>query len=303
MFKPRIGVLGRDAREWYAAVDLAAGGFDVAYAGPLPVRGVRVPQPPRIFKDGVSVAAGRQVLLGPVRAWQPEAAAALEAAVKALPPQGLVIMGKPEARVRDAAAAGGHTLIDLLERDDFALLNAVPTAEGAICEAIQAANVTLAGSKVIVIGYGRTGQVLAHRLQGLAARVWVAARSPHHRAAARAMGLEAAAMEDLPLQVADASFIFNTVPALVVTREVINACPDDLVIVDIASEPGGVDRAYAERRGLIWCWPLGIPGRVSPRTAGRILHDMVHTLLAETTVTDPGSRPPSLAAAVKEGGG
>lgn len=110
-------------------------------------------------------------------------------------------------------------------------------------------------------------------------------------------------MEDLPLQVADASFIFNTVPALVVTREVINACPDDLVIVDIASEPGGVDRAYAERRGLIWCWPLGIPGRVSPRTAGRILHDMVHTLLAETTVTDPGSRPPSLAAAVKEGGG
>src|SRR5690606_3518740 len=101
LFKPRIGVLGRDAREWYAAVDLAAGGFDVAYAGPLPVRGVRVPQPPRIFKDGVSVAAGRQVLLGPVRAWQPEAAAALEAAVRALPPRGLVIkIGRASSRDR-----------------------------------------------------------------------------------------------------------------------------------------------------------------------------------------------------------
>lgn len=281
MFKPRIGVLGRDAREWYAAVDLAAGGFDVTYAGPLPVRGVRANLPPRVFKDAATVALGRHVLLGPVRAWQPEGEDGLVAAVSALTPGSLVIMGNPGAKVRQAVVEQGHQLVNLLERDDFALRNAVPTAEGALVEAIQAADVSLADSKTLVIGYGRTGQVLAHRLHGLAAQVTVLARCAGQRAAALAAGLKAAPLSQLTDYAPTADFIFNTVPALVITASVLKVCRQSLVIVDIASEPGGVDRDQAERRGIVCRWPLGIPGRVQPRTAGRIVHDVVHTILAE----------------------
>ena len=52
----------------------------------------------------------------------------------------------------------------------------MPTAEGAIQLAMEELPITLHGARVLVIGYGRLGRVLADRLAGLKARVSVAAR-------------------------------------------------------------------------------------------------------------------------------
>ena len=50
----------------------------------------------------------------------------------------------------------------------------MPTAEGAIQLAMEELPITLHGARVLVIGYGRLGRVLADRLAGLKARVSVA---------------------------------------------------------------------------------------------------------------------------------
>ena len=47
----------------------------------------------------------------------------------------------------------------------------MPTAEGAIQLAMEELPITLHGARVLVIGYGRLGRVLADRLAGLKARV------------------------------------------------------------------------------------------------------------------------------------
>ena len=58
----------------------------------------------------------------------------------------------------------GKKCIDYGKNDAYCLLNAVPTAEGAISLAIEKTPFTLWGSRVLVIGCGRVGRILASRL-------------------------------------------------------------------------------------------------------------------------------------------
>lgn len=51
------------------------------------------------------------------------------------------------------------------------IMNAVPTAEGAIQIAMEQTDVTLHGLPVLVIGHGRIGSLLARRLAALGAKV------------------------------------------------------------------------------------------------------------------------------------
>ena len=67
-------------------------------------------------------------------------------------------------------------LYDYLKQEELALLNAIPTAEGAIQIAMEQLPVTIHDLPVLVIGAGRIGSAVAMRLRGLGARVTVSAR-------------------------------------------------------------------------------------------------------------------------------
>ena len=109
----------------------------------------------------------------------------LNCTAAALPLCGLFALLRPEQRLyaggvkaadREAAAEFGLTLTDYLSREELAVRNGVPTAEGAIEAAMDATDVTLCGTPCLVIGFGRIGKLLAHRLRGLGAEVTVSAR-------------------------------------------------------------------------------------------------------------------------------
>ena len=104
----------------------------------------------------------------------------LNCTAAALPLCGLFALLRPEQRLyaggvkaadREAAAEFGLTLTDYLSREELAVRNGVPTAEGAIEAAMAATDVTLCGTPCLVIGFGRIGKLLAHRLRGLGAEV------------------------------------------------------------------------------------------------------------------------------------
>ncbi|MFR5845386.1 MAG: dipicolinate synthase subunit DpsA [Oscillospiraceae bacterium] len=108
----------------------------------------------------------------------------LNCTATALPLCGLFALLRPEQRLyaggvkaadREAAAEFGLTLTDYLSREELAVRNGVPTAEGAIEAAMAATDVTLCGTPCLVIGFGRIGKLLAHRLRGWARR----SRSAH----------------------------------------------------------------------------------------------------------------------------
>ena len=66
--------------------------------------------------------------------------------------------------------------IDLLKREEFAVLNAIATAEGTVQIAMEESQRTVHGSKVLIMGFGRIGKILAKMLDGVGAKVFCEAR-------------------------------------------------------------------------------------------------------------------------------
>ncbi|BAC13564.1 dipicolinate synthase subunit A [Oceanobacillus iheyensis HTE831] len=175
----------------------------------------------------------------------------------------------------------GVTLISLLERDDVAIYNSIPTAEGAIMMAFEQTDQTIHSSRVMVVGFGRVGNTVANKFSALGAKVSVCARSIRDLARITEMGLHAIPLNKMSEYTAECDILINTIPALVVTKESIQHLPTNAVIIDLASKPGGTDFTYAKRRGINAILARSLPGIVAPRTAGKILADVVNQILDE----------------------
>ena len=171
---------------------------------------------------------------------------------------------------RIAAAEHGLTLTDYLAREELAVRNGVPTAEGAIAAAMAATEVTLCGTPCLVVGFGRIGKLLAHRLRGLGAEVAVSARRLDDLAWIDAFGYRGLHTNRLTGTLGDFRVVFNTVPHTVLSGELLRELPQDCVLIELASQPG-FDRAAAEALGLKCISALGLPGKAAPETAARAI--------------------------------
>jgi len=201
--------------------------------------------------------------------------------VKALPRHAVVFVGIAKEYLQELCRKHQVQLIELMERDDVAIYNSIPTVEGALMMAIQNTDITIHGSVSVVLGLGRCGMSLARTLHAIGAKVKVGVRNSAHQARAFEMGFDSFDLSELAEQVKDADLIFNTIPALVLTAPVLAQVPHDVVIIDLASKPGGVDYPYAEKRGIKAILAPSLPGIVAPKTAGRILARTIMQLITE----------------------
>lgn len=165
----------------------------------------------------------------------------------------------------------GIQIVLTADNDEISIYNAIPTAEGAVALAMQESTGTIHGSKSMVIGFGRCGLPLARTLYGLGADVTVAARREEALSMAYALGFRGIRIQELERSVAGFDYIFNTVPAPVVTENVLKKLLKSAIVVDIASFPGGTDFTAAERLGIKSFLALGLPGKIAPTAAGKIL--------------------------------
>ncbi|MFC4077886.1 dipicolinate synthase subunit DpsA [Salinithrix halophila] len=204
-----------------------------------------------------------------------------EADINALPSHAVVYAGIAKSYLKNLCATHSIRLVELLKRDDVAIYNSIPTVEGALMMAIQNTNITIHGSTTLVLGLGRVGMTLCRTLHALGARVKVGVRQPDQVARSVEMGLLPFEMVNLREEVKDVDLLFNTVPALVVTDQVLKAMPYSAVIIDLASKPGGVDFSFAKKRGIKAMLAPSLPGIVASKTAGRILAQTMTRLLAE----------------------
>ena len=192
--------------------------------------------------------------------------------------------GRVGPAARQAAAQAGIPLRDYLEREELAVLNAVPTAEGCIALLLQNRTRTLWNSPVLVLGYGRCGAALAVRLAALGARVTVAARSPGQRAQAESQALTACGLDRLAQLLPGFETVVNTIPAPVLDRRTLAALAAGSLVIDLASLPGGVDLEAAEALGVRAIRALSLPARCAPVTAGEFVADTVLAMLREEGV-------------------
>jgi len=199
----------------------------------------------------------------------------------ALPGHVQIFTGIARKRLTAACQERGLRLIKLMELDEVAILNSIPSAEGAIQYAMQHTDFTIHGSNAVVLGFGRCGITLARMLHGIGAKVTVCARREADLARVQEMNVAACAMTDIREAVQGADLIFNTVPSPILTADVLAKVPKSCVIIDIASAPGGTDFRFADKRGIKAMLAPSLPGIVAPRTAGQILARTVCRLLGE----------------------
>jgi dipicolinate synthase subunit A len=190
----------------------------------------------------------------------------------------LIGMAKP--RVKMWVEEAGLNLVELGELDELAIPNAIPTAEGAVQLAMEKLPITIHSSRALVLGFGRCGSILAKLLQAMGAETTVAARRRSQLAMAKAWGLSTITLEGLG-GLAQFDVIYNTIPALVLTEELLAQTKQQVLVIDLASAPGGVDFQAAEQLGREAILALGLPGKVAPLSAGRILSEVVPSLIWE----------------------
>ena len=174
----------------------------------------------------------------------------------------------------------GLCCIDYMKAEGVASKNAIATAEGAIAEALKGACVSIHGSRALVAGYGRCGEVLADKLLSLRAEVTALDRKGEKRAKAAAHGCQALSFEEAPNAMGQFDYIFNTIPAPVLTESLLRHIKKEAVIIDIASRPGGVDYSYCEKRGINARLCLGLPGKYAPKSAAQILLEVIEKTIA-----------------------
>ncbi|MGI6013547.1 MAG: dipicolinate synthase subunit DpsA [Oscillospiraceae bacterium] len=198
-----------------------------------------------------------------------------------LPQKALLCAGRVEPWAKDLAAQSGVQLQDYLQREEFAIYNAVATAEGAVELIIKHTPITLWNSRILVIGFGRIGKVLSHRLRGMGAEVTVSARNCADRAWGAAYGYRVLDTSRLEGQLSDFHVVINTVPARVLGEGRLAELHKDTLCMDLASRPGGMDFDAASRLGVRALWALSLPGEVAPQSAGAAIRDTVYNMIEE----------------------
>lgn len=168
------------------------------------------------------------------------------------------------------------------DREELLIMNAVPTAEGALEIAFSELPITLFGANALVLGYGRIGKVLAKYLTALGSKVTVAARKSADLAAAELALCDAVNYnEGLDALLPKFDVIFNTVPSPVLNRKRLSLLKKDCLIIDLASKTGIEDIELARNVGVNVVWALSLPGRTAPKTAGRIIGKTIENMLSE----------------------
>ncbi len=192
----------------------------------------------------------------------------------------ILLTGTAAAPLRERLAQR-TTLLLTGDDEELALLNAIPTAEGAVQKALELSPVTLHGSSTLIFGLGRCGRALARALRGLGARVTAVVRRSENAALAYSMGLTAIEPDAAAAAAKEADFIFTTVPAPLLNAGFLKRVRAGAVILDLAAAPGGTDFTAAAGLGLKAVLLPGLPGLVAPQTSGLILERVYRRLLRE----------------------
>lgn len=199
-------------------------------------------------------------------------------------PSAIVFGGQIQPNLQKALEENHITYRDYLKREELSVKNAIPTAEGAIEIAISETPITIHGSKCLVLGYGKIGKILAKDLYGMGAQTYVEARKYGDLALIEGHGYEPLALSDLKNRIHEFDIIFNTVPALILDDEMLSLVNRDVLIIDLASKPGGVDFESAKEYGIKVIWALSIPGKIAPVTSGAIIKDTIMNIIKELGV-------------------
>ncbi|MDD2418445.1 MAG: dipicolinate synthase subunit DpsA [Oscillospiraceae bacterium] len=281
-----FAVIGGDLRCAYLAGLLAADGYKVITSGfdstdlPPCVTGCTNPAQAVSLADFIILPVPVSTDGTTINAPFSRVRISLDQVLNAVKPEQQLVGGAITKEVHEEAKKRGISITDYLHREELAVYNAVPTAEGAIQLAMEELPITLGGSHCLITGYGRVGRTLSRLLVALGAQVSVTARNFSDLAWADSEGCKSFELMHLS-DAGDFDVIFNTIPFPVFDRDILSKLDKNTLLIDLASRPGGIDFIAAAELQLKTIWALSLPGRVAPKTAGQIIKNTILNMLKE----------------------
>lgn len=279
-----FGIIGGDKRQLYCARSLSDDGFAVALGGfdsVLDMKNVEVTSPfeaalmSEVIILPLPCVNQKGMIPAPFSKEDLSLDAELISAMK-----GKKIFCGMRSRLEPVCAELLPYAVDYYEREEFAVLNALATAEGALEIAMRSFEGTINGAKCLVCGFGRIGKALTKMLVSLGADLTVSARKPEDLAWIEIYGAKAVRTEDLH-KLGAFDIIFNTIPAYVLSCVLLAKIALHAVVIDLASGEGGVDKYAAKRLGITHIHALSLPGKAAPKTAGEIVKKTIYHILEE----------------------
>lgn len=167
-------------------------------------------------------------------------------------------------------------VFDIMEYEQLAILNTIATAEGAIEVAIKNTDTILHGKNVLILGFGRVAKIVAKKFQGLSANITCAARKPSDFAWITALGYDLIDINTIETEFGDFDIVINTVPKIIVDKDRMKFMKKNVLLIDLASEPGGFDKNDAKTLDLKLICALALPGKIAPVTSAEFIKQTIY---------------------------
>ena len=199
-------------------------------------------------------------------------------------PDTLVFGGIIPDKIKENALNYGVDIVDYYAVESLQKKNALPSAEGALMVAMQNTDKNIEGMKVLIGGYGRIGKILAKKLKALGAYVSVAARRDEVLCEITMSGYNAVNTKDikrLSCEFHSCDVVFNTIPGMVFSKQIIENGKGKPLYIEIASSPGGIDLCAARESGIRIIYAHSLPGKYAPVSAGEYIFETIYELLKE----------------------
>lgn len=175
---------------------------------------------------------------------------------------------------------------DYYEREELIILNAGLTAEGVLEIVLSASDVSMNNLNILVTGYGRTGQAISEILSRNLVSVTVAARKETDRVKGKMKKMKTISFDEIEKHAEIYDFVINTVPTLVIDKNLLEKFRNNCVFVEVASRPYGIDISYAKSHNKKLIIASSLPGKYVPRSAGFFIADTIINIIKEEGINE-----------------
>lgn len=170
--------------------------------------------------------------------------------------------------------------LNILKDEEFTLINAIITAEGSIEKIIHENEKSLFESKICITGYGRVSKALSKRIFPLCNELIVYNNPSINYIYTKVDNIKSRTLNKFYDEAKYFDVIINTIPSLIIDKKVLDSInPNKTFILDLSSLPGGVDFSYAKHRGIKTIHYLGVPGKVSSKSASNAIFKFLNRIL------------------------
>lgn len=197
----------------------------------------------------------------------------------------ILIAGNISEDVKKLAKIYNIEVIDVMKSEKLAVLNTIATAEGTIELMIANTDTIIFDSNVLILGFGRVAKTLANRLKGLVKSITCASREDDELAWIEVYGYEKLDLKDFvkcqesKKCLENYKVIINTIPSMILDAEKLQYVNKEVLLIDLASNPGGIDKEETKKQGLKLIHALGLPGKVAPKSSARFIRNIIYELI------------------------